>query len=352
MKIFVVIPKQFAGCGFYRQWQPHENLARNGADVTIGAGVHNMDDTFGVEADIVQWHKGYFSFEGIEECKERGIITVVDFDDWWRLDTEHIFYKDYIKQDTTDKLIELLRAADYVTVTTELLAIEARRFNKNVVVLPNAMDHLEPKRFKEDKTIFGYVGGHCHSKDVALLTGLNNRLSSFKNYKLRLMGYDKSDVYNHYIDIMSDGGRMIENFDWAEKADIWNYHNFYNYMDVSLVPLVDNKFNGLKSELKLIEAGFFKKAVICSNVEPYRSLLRHKENAWVVNKPADWYKGCKFFLENPTAIQEFGEALYETVQPYSIEEVNKKRLKFYKDVLKKRNPNRSVRDSRLQAIHE
>lgn len=350
MKIFVVIPHKFAGCGFYRQYQPHNDLARAGVDVLLGAGLYKEDDSFGVDADIVQWHKGYFDLEGMKECHKRGIITVVDFDDGWRLDTEHIFYRQYLNYGTTEKLTEVLRLANYVTCTTELLAAEIRKYNKNVVVLPNAMEPVKPARVKEDKTVFGYLGGHCHMKDVMLLEGVNNRLSG--NYKFRLMGFDGSEVYNKYALIMSDNGRKVSHFDWMEKADIWHYHNFYNYLDVSLIPLVDNKFNGLKSELKLIEAGFFKKAVICSNVNPYADLLKHKVNAYVVNKPKDWYTGCKFFLDNPSAITDFGEALYETVQPYHVAEVNKKRLKFYKDVLKERDTNGSVRDSRLQGVHE
>jgi len=348
MKIFVVIPHKFAGCGFYRQYQPHNELSKDGLDITIGAGLYKEGDEFSIDADIIQWHKGYFDIDGMREARKRGIINIVDFDDWWKLDTEHIFYRSYLDNKTSENLIKLLKEADYVTVTTELLAIEARKYNKNVIVLPNAMHDVRSERAKEDKLVFGYVGGHCHGKDVALLTGLNNRLSG--NYKFRLMGYDKTEVYNHYANVLSDGGKKTSHFDWLPQSDIWNYHNFYNYMDVSLVPLVDNRFNSLKSELKLIEAGFFKRAVICSNVNPYADLLKHKVNAYVVNKPADWHKGCKFFIDNPSAAREFGEALHETVQPYHIKEVNKKRLKLYKDVLKERNTDSSIKHSSLQRV--
>ena len=357
MKVFVVIPKAFAGCGFYRQYQPHNRLAKfKDVEITMGQGIFNYDDEFGIEADIVQFHKGYIDIRAINACKERGIVTIGDFDDWWNLDSEHLLYKNYLKDKTPAQLTELLRAVDYVTCTTELLAGEIRKYNPNVVVLQNAMDMdyagCKIERFKEDKTIFGYVGGSCHDKDVELLRGLNNKMSHYKNYKLRLMGMDGSPVYNHYADVMSDSGRLAAtHFDWAEKADIWNYPKFYNYMDVSLVPLVNNKFNSMKSELKLIEAGFFHKAVVVSNVEPYKGLIKHKVNAMVVNKPTDWYKHCKYLLDNPEAIKDLGEALYETVQPYHIDEVNKRRYKFYTYVLIKRNSYRSIGYSGLQAVY-
>lgn len=359
MKIFVVIPHTFAGCGFYRQYQPHNRLAKTHENVNVlfSAGLQDEKGEFVPDDeikqfDIFQFHKGYFHIETIEKCKSLGIATITDFDDWWRLDTEHLFYKAYQKDNTSDQLIELLRAVDYVTCTTSLLAEEIYRFNKNVVVLPNAMDMHYPKtkveRYKEKEIVFGYLGGHCHGKDVRQLHGLNNRLSSYKGYKLRLMGVDGSEIYNEYSAILSDGGKLApEKFDWIEKADIWNYPRFYNYFDVSLVPLVNNKFNSLKSELKLIEAGFFKKAVVVDNVHPYKDLLKHKENAMVVNKPKEWVKHCKYLLDNRSAITELGEALFETVQPYGIDEVNKKRYKFYSDVLEKRNINSRKRYSRL-----
>jgi hypothetical protein len=166
------------------------------------------------------------------------------------------------------------------------------------------------------------------------------------------MGVDGSSVYNEYSVILSDSGRLAgTKFDWLEKADIWSYPQFYNHLDVSLVPLADNKFNSLKSELKLIEAGFFRKAVIVDNVYPYKPLLKHKINAMVVNKPSDWVKHAKYLLRNPSAITDLGDALYETVQPYEIDRVNEKRIKFYKDVLKKRNTNSIIGDSRVSAVN-
>ena len=46
--------------------------------------------------------------------------------------------------------------------------------------------------------------------------------------------------------------------------DINKYANNYNLFDVSLAPLVKSEFNGNKSQLKVIEAGFHKKALIAS----------------------------------------------------------------------------------------
>ena len=289
-------------------------------------------------------------------CKREGIKVIVDYDDYWYLDTEHVFYKKYIEQGSSAGLIEILKLADYITVTTEALAREARKYNPNVCVLSNSFDPENTwpnERVKEDKIVFGYVGGHCHGKDVEQLRGVNSRLSNeFDNYKFRLLGFDGSPPYNHYASVLSGSWHKAgTHFDWVDKATILNYHKFYNYLDIALVPLVNNKFNSLKSELKLIEAGFYKKPVIVDNVHPYRDLVRHKQNAMVVNKYTDWYKHAKYLLQNPDARVELGEALYETVQPYHIKYTTEKRLKFYQDVLANINTDSSNRHSRLQVVH-
>ena len=357
MKVFVVIPKTYAGCGYYRQYMPHSNLSKiDGVECTYSDGTFK-DDELAVDADIIHFHKNYFSVPAALMCKRDGIKVIVDYDDYWFLDTEHIFYQNYVKEGSSKQLIEILRLADAVTVTTELLAIEARKFNNNVCVIPNAFDPDSTwpnERVKEPKIVFGYMGGHCHGKDVEQLRGVNNRLSQeFNNYKFRLFGYDRSPPYNHYASVLSGSGHQAgQYFDWIEQANIWDYHKFYNHLDVGLIPLVNNKFNRLKSELKLIEAGFYKKPVIVDNVHPYRDLIKHKQNAMVVNKYSDWYKHCKYLLNNPDARIELGEALYETVQPYHIKEVTKKRLKFYEDVHKSNNTNGSDRHSGVSGINK
>ena len=362
MNIFVAIPDQYAGCGFYRQYQPHNRLAKTHKDVNVllGAGLKNekdeyMPDDAIADIDILQMHKQYVDIKLVEKCKSIGVITIVDFDDWWHVDTEHLFYRKYIKEDIANKLINLIRTADWITCTTDRLAEEIAKINRNVIVLPNAMDMnydgCKIDRVEEKETILGYLGGHCHGKDVQQLHGLNNMLSRFDNYKIRLMGVDGSTVYQKYADILSDGGKLAgKSFDWVNQANIWSYPQLYNLLDISLVPLVDNRFNGFKSELKLIEAGFFRKAVIVDNVHPYKPLLKHKVNAMVVNKRQDWYRNAKYLLENPQAVKDLGDALFETVQPYHIDVVTKKRYKFYKDVLKDKHINSSDRFSRIPAV--
>jgi hypothetical protein len=93
--------------------------------------------------------------------------------------------------------------------------------------------------------------------------------------------------------------------------------------------------------LKVIEAGFYKKALIASNVGPYTIDLKHAlkngeftdGNALLVDETknhSDWSKYIKKLVDNPNMITDLGERLYETVsQKYDLNIVTKTRAEFY-----------------------
>jgi glycosyltransferase involved in cell wall biosynthesis len=102
----------------------------------------------------------------------------------------------------------------------------------------------------------------------------------------------------------------------------------------------------MKSQLKVIEAGFYKKALIASNVGPYTIDLKHAldkgqftdGNALLVNENnnhSDWAKFVKKLVDNPNFITDLGERLYETVNvKYNLQNVTELRKEFYKSLIK------------------
>lgn len=329
MKLIVIIREKFAGCLFYRLYQPYNHLAKqHNVKVLFTDGLHMTDDELR-QHDAVIWHKAYYDFKDIRRAKELGLFTIVDFDDHWILPKDHVMFRDYIRDGVTTKLHKLIRMADLVTCTTERLASEIYKHNTNVHILANAMDMNYPgckvDRSHESDYIFGYLGGHTHYKDLRHIRGVQSELTrNISGYKFRLFGYIHGDKeYESYADIMSDNGKS-KNFSLYKGADIWNYPQFYNYLDCSLVPLEDSFFNSMKSPLKLIEAGFFSKAVIVSPVAPYDEIIT-KDNCLTARNKTEWIAACERLIKNKNLSLELGAALHESVQKYSIINVNKKR---------------------------
>ena len=397
----LVLPSDTSGVGRYRSVDPHiklQNLYPEDFHVDIDYQPKINDINYWKKYQIVHFHR---SFGQIEQCpqliktlKSLGIIMIGDIDDYWLPTKEHPIHQLIIENQMHKKIVDNLRVCDYVTTTTEIFANEIRKINKNVIVLPNAIDPKEPQ-FNEptlpsDKVRVGWLGGSSHLHDLKLLEGMVSKLSPIQD-KLQyyVCGFDirgtvteinkengerkqrpikpEETVWVKYEQIFTDNYKIIspeyklflDNFKeedypavknenyvrvWTRPVDSYarNYSNF----DISLAPIKNHIFNRMKSQLKVIEAGFYKKAIIASNIGPYTIDLKHgmkngeftDGNALLVDEVknhSDWAKYIKKLVENPNMITDLGERLYETVsQKYDLNIVTKTRAEFYKSLIK------------------
>jgi glycosyltransferase involved in cell wall biosynthesis len=137
-----------------------------------------------------------------------------------------------------------------------------------------------------------------------------------------------------------------ENYVRVWTRPVESYAKNYSNFDISLAPIKNHIFNRMKSQLKIIEAGFYKKAIIASNVGPYTIDLKHclengkfvDGNAMLVNEArnhADWAKYINNLIANPNMAKDMGERLYETVKDtYDLNTVTKTRADLYKSLVK------------------
>jgi glycosyltransferase involved in cell wall biosynthesis len=138
---------------------------------------------------------------------------------------------------------------------------------------------------------------------------------------------------------------MAESYLRVWTKPVTSYAKNYSKFDVSLAPIKNHMFNRMKSQLKVIEAGFYKKALIASNVGPYSLDLKHclkngelvDGNALLVDEVrnhSDWAKYMEKLIKNPNMAKDMGERLYETVKDkYDLNIVTKDRAEFYKSIL-------------------
>ena len=397
----LVLPSDTSGVGRFRSVDPHiklQNLYSNEFHVDIEYQPRINDLNFWKKYQIVHFHRSVGPIENcpmlIKSLQSLGIIVIADIDDYWLPTKEHPIHQLIMENKIHTKIVENLKAADYVTTTTELFANEIRKFNKNVLVLPNAIDPKEPQ-FNEptlpsDKIRVGWLGGSSHLHDLKLLDGMVSKLSPIQD-KLQyyVCGFDirgtvteinketgqqtqrpikpQETVWVRYEEIFTNNYKIItpeyklflDKFEEGEYPAIENenyvrvwtrpvdsYARNYAKFDISLAPIKNHMFNRMKSQLKVIEAGFYKKALIASNIGPYTIDLKHAlhqgkftdGNALLVNESnnhSDWAKHIKKLVDNPNLITDLGERLYETVsKTYDLNVVTKTRRDFYKSLIK------------------
>jgi len=151
-------------------------------------------------------------------------------------------------------------------------------------------------------------------------------------YKESLLRFEKNSTFDS----------TNEPYERVWTKPITTYATNYNNFDVALAPLEENIFNKVKSQLKVIESGFFKKALIAQNYGPYKidcinawdkGNWNPKGNSLLVDSiknHKEWFDHMKRLIKNPSAIEDLGEKLYETVKDkYHINTVTHQRKDFY-----------------------
>ena len=344
MKIAVFAPKTYGGTGLYRLYMPHELLAARGHSVVF---CDSTKPDYYRDFDIFIASKSWFAHANhmIGKLNSWGIATIIDFDDYWALPQSHYLYVQYKKYGTTNILVEALRNYRFVTCTTELLASEVQKINKNVAVFENALDPRMPQfslhKTESESLRFGWIGGHCHLPDISLLDGTPQSLTGA--FQIHLFGHDRQHggVYDRFADILSGMGKIFDpdpnktKFFVHAQTDSRKYTQFYNFIDVALAPLVGDKFNSMKSELKVVEAGFMRKALIVSNVNPYKPLLTRK-NSMIVDSKQHWRKYMQKLINSPALCEDMAEHLYETVKrKFDLHAVTLRREQWYESIIKK-----------------
>jgi glycosyltransferase involved in cell wall biosynthesis len=398
----LVVPSDRTGVGKFRSVDPHvflQNLYGDDFHVDIDYEPPYDDMSYWSQYQIVACHRSIGpdfekANELIKKLTENGIITIVDIDDYWMPGKEHPIHDIIRFNKINEKIVANLKVASYVTTTTTLFADEIKKFNKNVVVFPNAINPQEPQfnepTLESDKIRIGWLGGSSHLHDLQLLDSPLGKITHLKD-KLQfvLCGFDtrgtvteinqqtgehkKRDILPHetvwaqYEKIFTQNHSLVsedykkyllkytqekypneldESYVRVWTQPVTSYAKNYSKFDVSLAPIKNTMFNRMKSQLKIIEAGFYKKAIIASDLGPYTLDLKHclnhgnfvDGNAMLVDENrnhSDWAKYIKKLVENPSMIKDMGERLYETVKDtYDLNVVTKNRAEFYKSLIK------------------
>jgi glycosyltransferase involved in cell wall biosynthesis len=399
----LAIPPDTHGVGKYRILDPFKYIGDNHAeDFHVDIAMNpDDDDNFFKNYDIVVFHSFIHqtthenNLERIKKLKTMGIKVIMDIDDFWSVDHRHPMYHQIKANEIPRKKVELMRSADWVTCTTEVFAktIKTRLGIKNVIVFPNAVNPEEPqfqsKPTESEMIRFGWLGGSSHFHDIELMSsGISSTLNNYKNTQFVLCGFDlrgnvtemnpktgekrvrpiqpTETVWYKYEQIFTDHYKSVDEeyktflmtfneveYDTSTKRykRVWTqpvgkYAMNYNSFDVSLAPLVPSEFNANKSQLKAIEAGFHKKALIASETLPYTIDLVHalnegkftdKGNALLVSPSKNhkqWAQNMKKLIENPNMIEDLGNRLYETVKDkYSLVNVSINRTQFFKSII-------------------
>lgn len=235
-------------------------------------------------------------------CDFYNVPLVVDLDD-------HVFTTDGLAHDkhtyenTEHKhaLETLLREATALTVSTPQLVQVYKEYNKNIYLVPNAVDLKDwkwPFRHHPRPTV-GWMGSMAHFKDHGVLELVYHEVVlKYPDVVFSFLGHMLPE---HIKGLNRDNWEIKPGISWWEgnpDSDMTfpRLMSLTGY-DVGLAPLIESQYNSARSLAKWFEYTMTGIPMVASEWGPYIS-LRDGQDAYLVKTKEGWVEAITYLLEN------------------------------------------------------
>lgn len=318
MKIFG-LPVGADGCGYYRCYQPLAELRRRGHNVMLPErGMVWLPDAELNAGDIDvfagQLLTGPRGMELWESWQGKTRLVYDIDDDVFSSDHEGSLW--HRLPECRDIAAYLISISDLVTVSTEPLVEVVKRYNPNVVVLPNCVheDLLKLERPAREQVTVGWSGGTSHLRDFRYAAPMLSRfLNRNPQVGFHFVGADYSPIGEWKV----PEGRA-RHTPW--QPDLWDFYRGVDF-DVGVAPLDPaGKFNRCKSFLRALEYAARGIPVVASDCEAYSGFVQHGVTGFLVRYDHEWGRCLRDLVNDQAMREEMGAAAKRLAARWTIQE--------------------------------
>ncbi len=341
MRILALCPHRLDGCTYYRLINFMNEARRQRT-----AEVEFIDPTFSTtqlatiirNADILYCRlnetlPGIFEEFGLDKIKKPIVLDLDDaFDDinplsdtyqtqglanvklndgvWLWKDGEKGFSLKENKE-RFEQYVKLVKLATAVIVTTFELKSYVEKWNKNVVIIPNAIDfdRFPVLPLKKDNSVtITWAGGSSHYADLAdIKPHLLSIMQSYPNVYYTHVGQGFPSILKGMPE------SRVKQSGWV-TADGHGYRLATLNADIGLAPLLDSSFNRYKSSVKFYEYAAVKIVTLARNIPPYSDDIIDGKTGMLYDTPEEFTKKLAFLIDNPIERIKIGNAALEYVK--------------------------------------
>jgi glycosyltransferase involved in cell wall biosynthesis len=203
----------------------------------------------------------------------------------------------------------LIHIADRIIVTTQHLKECYIKYNSNIIVIPQALDErlLIPRKpqnfsdpFNEKRIVIGYMGTLTHDDDLEMvLPALESICKKYPDeIEIQIIGcigrnstkQDLSNLPVYYIEPKQGENEYPLFMLWYTSTMNW---------DIAIAPLIDNRFNRSKSDIKFLDYSAIGVPGVYSKVPAYISSIQHLETGWLAgNQVVSWTNALETLLND------------------------------------------------------
>ncbi|MDD5134230.1 MAG: glycosyltransferase family 4 protein [Phycisphaerae bacterium] len=298
----------------------------------------------GIESDVEKLPSGFWSrirllrranrYDGVVLHKKRlnsfeafwlrrwANFIIYDFDDAVMYDSENPDKASPRRQKCFEQTVKM---ADWVITDNSLLAGQARKFCKNVEVIPTGLDinsyRVCETEKRDGKIRLVWIGG---SSTLGFLADIKESLeqigSQFNNVVLRI-------ISNEFFDLKN---MKVEKCQWSLENQISDLAA----SDIGLVPMPDNKFTQNKFGFKMLQYAAVGLPIIASPVGANGDFLKPNHNGLFASGCSDWVKKMTQLIEDAQLRKQLGLRARADLECFDVGVIGKRLTELVSNCIK------------------
>lgn len=340
-----------SGCYWYRLFTPYTKIKENCPDTfDFTFCPRTVEEIAEYDIVVLQRATDALGLEMAEYARARGIPVIYEIDDsLFNIAEVNPAHTHYAREDVRFCLVETLNRCDFMSVSTQPLKEYYSEYLAPdcIHVLPNSVSLSQKPGFFNIPKNGGYrkdytklqvliTGGISHKGDWGLVANV------FRDLVYETKGKILFTAFGYF----PDDFKNIPNLRVVSPVPVQEYYKVLSNIDfdVMVAPLEDIEFNSYKSNLKFVEAGSLKKALIGSDVKAYNVDIQDGVNGWLLkNNWYHWGKLLKRLTNNVEEVKAAGQRAYETVaESYDLDRTWMQWAQFYNDIACKFGNNKNL----------
>lgn len=293
----------------------------------------------------------------VEFCQKQGAKVIFEADDAF-IDTYTEKERKNLQQmgeNWRDNAIKTIEMCDALTVTNHYLKENFERYtDKPIHILPNYMDlnwygrdDLKIVR-NTDEVRIGWFGSKGHFEDMRMIVHAIKRvLDTFPQAKFVYCGFGgmSSDRLVTEVgwgeDVFKEIDRSRREFVIAVPEDMWPMKHRVLDFDIGIAPLIDDKFNHCKTQIKWMEYAMLGTPCVVSPtvyaehpVDKDKSTVEHGVTAFVANTEDEWVEYLSRLVRGKGLRQTMGQkAKQEVLKNWELDSQWQQWVEVYQSVI-------------------
>lgn len=229
-----------------------------------------------------------------KDLLRRGYLIVAEMDD------DPLYWPEYERRN-----FFAFTGCHCVQTSTETLAAYLKQFNPYVTIFPNQLNILPPPRnYNTDDRVTIFFGALNREKDWQPIIEELNVVLKENSERIR-------------VKVLHDR-KFFDSLEISEKTfqplcDYQEYNRVLSSCDIALLPLIDTRFNSMKSDLKFLECASHGVAVLASPTV-YAGSIVAEETGLIYRSVAEFTDKLTRLIKDDRFRIEIGKNAYEWVK--------------------------------------